>query len=178
MKKVLKVLLYIVLFLCVWTLLTKLWVIPNWFNIKFVDANGCFFWYEKKYWNCHRIWWPRYWWWFHLFGLWCLNCELFDAASECEEYYKMPDVEWYSRENYEMWVKEKYPDYLKDEMAFTREYLKSISDNWGLVDTDLQDLSREKFYDEWVNEKFDWYQDALKEYEKHQAWCRLYTGIM
>lgn len=173
LKKLLIVLLCIILFVCVWAWLTKLSIIPNWFNIKFIEANGCLPWYEKKYWNCHRIWWPKYWW-------RCLNCEYFEAARECEEYYKMPDVVWYSRENYEMWVEEKHPDYVKDEISDVFEYLVSIANKWGVVDinTDLQDLSREQFYDEWVNEKFDWYQDALREYEKHQAWCRFYTRVM
>ena len=137
--------------------LTKTWVIPNWFDIEALCPNSCLPWYEMIYGHCHKKSRPERWAW----G--CLNCEYYDAAKECSEYYKMPKVEWYTQDNYDAWVKEKHLGNLSGEKngSWVRVFYFKRSG----------DLSKNPYYDEWLDDEFDWYQEALKEYEKHQNGC-------
>ena len=168
-KKKLKILLGIFLpflLFIILTWLTKAGSIPNWLDIEILCPNSCLPWYEMVYGHCHKKWWPERWAW----G--CLNCEYYDAAEECSEYYKMPEVKWYTKENYDLWVKEKHPD---NPNGNKTEW------TWFKVYHYLgrpEDLSGNPYYDERLDDKFDGYQEALKEYENLQNWCRSYTQVM
>lgn len=150
-----------------WAVITKTWVIPNRFDIELLCPNSCLPGYEMIYGHCHKVWWPRRWAW------WCLNCEYYDAAEECSKYYKMPNVKWYTQEGYNAWLDENYEKYIDSNV-------ENSGNNWGrkyFIHSRSDDLSKNTYYEDWLNEKFDWYQEALKEYEKHQNGCMHYKQV-
>lgn len=165
--------------------LTKAWIIPNRLGIELLcpwkgeytkepDGNGeCPNWYELIYWKCHEEWWPHRWGSESAWTIWCLNCEYYDAADECSKYYKMPKVEWYTKENYEVWVNLHYPENENPDKNQKEWY----GFWWDIYFSRSEDLSRKPYYDEWLDDEFDWYQEALKEYERHQNSCRSYTQV-
>jgi len=165
--------------------LTKAWIIPNRLGIELLcpwkgeytkepDGNWeCPNWYELIYWECHEEWWPHRWGSESAWTIWCLNCEYYDAADECSKYYKMPKVEWYTKENYEVWVNLHYPENENPDKNQKEWY----GFWWDIYFSRSEDLSRKPYYDEWLDDEFDWYQEALKEYERHQNSCRSYTQV-
>jgi len=168
LKIVLGIFLPFLLFIIL-TWLTKAGSIPNWLDIEILCPNSCLPWYEMVYGHCHKKWWPERWAW----G--CLNCEYYDAAEECSEYYKMPKVEWYTQEDYDKWVKE---NNLNTNSNKDQEF-QGWYGNWAIPDFKRsEDLSRNTYYDERLDDKFDWYQEALKEYESYQNGCWSYTQVM
>lgn len=185
-----------------WAWLTKAGVIPNWLGIELLcpwkgeykmaytvdpDTDGeCPDWYELIYGECHEQWWPHRWWSKSAWTIWCLNCEYYDAAEECSKYYKMPKVEWYTQESYDAWVKEKHPEDPDGEKQKRKNKMENTEWKWDLLwelidPVDLfkrsEDLSRNPYYDEWLDDEFDWYQEALKEYESYQNGCWSYTQV-
>ena len=66
-----------------------------------------------------------------------------------------PEVEWYSMEAYRDWCNEN----------------ENTPDNYHPETDYNSNLSRKKYYNEWINDMFDWYQKELRQYESCKASC-------
>ena len=74
--------------------------------------------------------------------------------EKCISKCKKPDIEWYNVKNYDIW-------YARNGRARDFAYY------W---DYDVA-LSKNIWYEQWINEKFSWHQEELKEYELCLSTC-------
>ena len=117
-----------------WAGLTKTWVIPNFFNLEALEGHYC--WPNKKYSRedneCYQK--CKDWCTYegcHIMGWSCseacdMMCEV-PKYENCISKCKKPKIEWYNRENYNLWyeqqaVKEKNWFWTSDMISYFWNY--------------------------------------------------------
>ena len=159
--------------------LTKVWIVPNYFDIEFLcpwTSVNIDFWisdsweYDRRdpdcskkcYKECEKHEDEPFW-----YMCWngCISkCEM-PKWNNCLNSCEMPDMweeldSYYAEEDYRHWCKETY--------TWNNGSSECYSSAWGFWG---DSLSYEKHYEEWIDEMFDWYQEELKAYESCRKSC-------
>ena len=164
----------IVFLVLVWVLLTLFWTIPNWLNIPFIDPwNTIDFskydWKDencsrKCYKDCERVKHEPFWYTCWNWCIWtCKEPKWNDCVSKCN----LPDMWEQLGKNYTIGA---YQSWCSSRNGGWTGIWALVNDDCYFIDFDKW-LWGQKFYNEWVNEKFDWYQDVLKNYELCKSAC-------
>ena len=163
--------------LWVWAWLTKAWIIPNWLDIEIlcpwtsIEITDIFD-QDRKDPNCSKNCYEEcqkhedepFW---YMCSNWCISkCEI-PKRKDCLNSCEMPDVweelkSYYAEEDYDHWCKERY------------NWFNCYTFSFGSDGS----LASNPYYNEWIDEMFDWYQDELKEYESCRKSCWTYPGEM